>query len=165
MDGDEILGPHQVDDELQFLLAGVPADVDRRIRAVVVDDERFAAEKMIHHAENSLFVAGNDARRQNDSIALFDFGVLVVIHRRAGQCRHGFALRAADEHADSLRREVFHFAGMDHHAVGNLDVTQVFRDFGGVLHGAADEADLAAVLSRHIHRQLDAVNRRREAGE
>src|SRR5260370_41131173 len=52
---------------------------------------------------------------------------------------------------------------MDQHAVGNLDITQVFADLGGILHGAAEKTDFAAVLPRHVDGQLDAVNRRREA--
>ena len=165
VDRDEILRPHQVDDELQFFLAGVSADVHRRVRAVVVDDVRFAAEQVVHHAEDGFFVAGDDARRQYDGVALFDFGVLVVVHRRPRQRRHGLALRAADEDADFLGREVLHFAGMNQHAFGDLDITQVFGDLGGILHGAADETDFAAVLARHVDGQLDAVNRRREAGD
>ena len=156
---------HQVDDELQFFLAGVSADVHRRLGAVVVDDVRFAAEQVVDHAVDCFFVAGDDARGEDDRVACFDFGVLVVIHRRPRQRRHGLALRAADQHADFFRREVLHLAGMDQHALGNVDIAQVFRDLGGIVHGAADETDLAAVLARHVHRQLDAVNRRRETGD
>ena len=48
--------------------------------------------------------------------------------------------------------------------VGNLDVAEVFGNLGGVVHGAADESDLASVLVRQFDGQLDAVNGRREAG-
>src|ERR1017187_8831500 len=141
------------------------ADVNGWVGAVVVDHECFAAEQVVHHAVDSFFVAGDDARGENDGIALFDFGVLVIIHGRAGQRRHRFALRAADEDADFLRREVFHFAGMDQHALGNLDITQVFGDLGRVVHGAAYETNLAAVVPRHVNGELDAVDRGREAGD
>src|ERR1700674_4913875 len=80
VDGDEIFRPYQVDDELQFFLAAVSADVDRRGRAVVVDDEGFAPEQVVHHAVDGFFISGNDARRQHDGIAFFDFRVLVVVH-------------------------------------------------------------------------------------
>src|SRR5579859_1997640 len=97
VDRDEILGPHQVDDELQFFAAGVPANVDRRVGAVVVDDVGFAAEQVVDHSIDGFFVAGNNARRQNDGVALFDFGMLVVIDGSARQRRHRFSLSAADE--------------------------------------------------------------------
>src|ERR1700686_3186617 len=65
VDRNEIFRPHQVDDELQFFLAAVTAHVNRRGRALVVDDERSAAEQVVHHAVDGFFVAGNDARRQD----------------------------------------------------------------------------------------------------
>src|SRR5208282_87881 len=64
-----------------------------------------------------------------------------------------------------FRSEILHFAGMDQHALGDLDITQVFGNLGRILHGAAEETDFTAVLARHVNGQLDAVNRRREAGD
>src|ERR1700674_468115 len=165
VDGDEIFRPYEVDDELQFFLAAVSADVNRRVRAVVIDDECFASEQVVHHAVDGFFVTGNNARRQHDGIAFFDFGVLVVIHRRPRQRGHRFALRAADEDAHFLRRKVLHFTGMDQHAFGNLDIPEVFGDLGRILHGAAEETDFAAVLPRHVDGQLDTVNGGRETGD
>src|SRR5271170_5748547 len=54
MDRNEIFRPDQIDDELQFVLARVSADVDWRVRAVVVDDERLAAEQVIYHSVDGL---------------------------------------------------------------------------------------------------------------
>ena len=54
---------------------------------------------------------------------------------------------------------------MDQHALGDLDITQIFSDLGGAVHGAADKTDFAAVVARHVDRQLDAVNGGREAGD
>ena len=48
---------------------------------------------------------------------------------------------------------------------GICDVSEVFGDLGGILHRAADETNLAPVLARHVDGQLDAMNRRREAGD
>ncbi len=83
VDGNEILGPNKVDDELQLFLAGVPADVYRRVRAIVVDDKCFSPKKMIDHAVNGFFIARNDARGEDDRIAFFYLGVLVVVNCRA----------------------------------------------------------------------------------
>src|ERR1019366_2614859 len=44
VDGNKILRLYQIDDELEFFLAGVPADVHRRRRTIVVDDVGVAAE-------------------------------------------------------------------------------------------------------------------------
>src|SRR5664280_2884600 len=44
VDGNKVLRLYQVDDELQLFLAGVPADVHRRRRTIIVDDVSVAAE-------------------------------------------------------------------------------------------------------------------------
>ena len=49
--------------------------------------------------------------------------------------------------------------------VGEVEVAEVLRDFGGVVDRAADERDLAAVLVGELHRDADAMDGRREAGE
>src|SRR5579885_877860 len=165
MDGNEVARLHQVDDELQFFLAGVPADVHRRRRAVLVDDVGLAPEQVIDHAVDGLFIAGNDARGEHDRIAFFNLGVLVIVDGRARQGRHGFALRAADQDADLLRRKVLHFARVNKQALRDLHVAQVFGDFGRGVHGAPDEGDLAAVLPGEFDGKLNAVDGGRETGD
>ena len=165
VDGDEIAWLHQIDDELEFFLAGVSADVYGRRGAIFVDDVRLTAEHVVDHAVDSLFVAGDDARRKHHSIAGLDAGVLVIVNGGAGKGAHGLALRAADEHADFFRRIIFDLAGMNEQAVGNLDVVEVLGDFGGVGHGAANHGHFAAVFGRQLQRQLDAMNGRRETGD
>src|SRR5208283_1308320 len=141
------------------------ADVHRRVRAVIIDDEGFAAEQVVHHAVDGFFVAGNDPRRQDDGVALFDLGVLVIVNRGPRQGRHRLALRAADHHAHFFRREVFHFAGMDQRALVDLDVAEILGDFRRTVHRASDEANFAAVFPSHVYGEFDAVNRRRETGD
>ena len=55
--GNEVARLHQIDDELEFFLAGVPADVDRRRGPVFVDDVGFAAEKVVDHPVDRFLVA------------------------------------------------------------------------------------------------------------
>ena len=43
VDGDEELGPHEVDEQAELFLAAVSADVNKAVRAVVVDDVGLAA--------------------------------------------------------------------------------------------------------------------------
>src|SRR5262252_7472972 len=146
MDRDEVFGPHQVDDELQFFLAGVSAYVDGRIRAVLVNHERFAPEKVIDHAIDRLLVSGDDARREHHRVSLFDPRVLVVVDRGARKGRHWFALRAADQHADLLRSEILHLSGMNQQSFGNLYVSEVFSNLRRTHHGTADEANFTAMF-------------------
>ena len=162
MDGNKIFRLHQVDDQLQFFLAGVAADVHRRRRAVVVNDVRLAPEQVVNHAIDGFLVARNDPRREHHRVALFDLGVLVIVHRSARERRHGLALRPTDQHADFFRRKILHLAGMDQQALGNLDVTKILGDLRGVVHRAPGKRHFAPVLPGHLDRQLDAMDRGRE---
>ena len=76
--------------------------------------------------------------------------MLVIVDSGARKGGHGLALRAADQDANFFRREVLHLAGIDHEAVGDFDVAEIFGDLGGIVHGAADEGDLAAVRVREF---------------
>src|ERR1700686_5551337 len=134
------------------------ADVDGRGTSVFVNDVSFAAEEVINHPVNSFLVAGDDGRGEGGGGSLFDLGVLVIVDGGAGERGHRFALRAADEDADFFRREILHFAGIDDEAFGNFDVAEIFGDLGGVVHGAAEEGDLASVLVSEFDREIDAVN-------
>jgi len=162
---DEIARLDQVDDEFEFFLAGVTGDVDRRACAVFINDVGLAAEEVVDHPVNRLFVAGDDAAGENDGVSLFDFRVLMVVDGGAAERGHRLALRPADEHADFFRRKVLHLAGIDDQPFGNLDVAEIFGDLGRIVHGAADEGDFASVLVREFDREIDAVNRAREAGD
>ena len=137
MDGSEIAGLNQVDDELEFVLAGVAADVDGRRGSVFVDNVGFATEEVVDHPVNGFFVAGDDAAGEDDGVTFFYFGVLVIVDGGAGERGHGLALGAADEHANLFRGEILHLAGIDDEALGNFDVAEIFGDLGGVVHRTA----------------------------
>ena len=85
VDGNEVARLDQVDDQLEFFLAGVSADVDGRRGAVFVDDVGLAAEEVVDHPVDGFLVAGDDAAGEDDGVALFDFGVLVVVDGGARQ--------------------------------------------------------------------------------
>ena len=91
--------------------------------------------------------------------------MLVIVHGRARQRRHGLALCAADQHADLFRRMIFHVAGMDQQPRGDFDVPKVFGNLGRIIHRAPDEGDLSAMLKREVHGQLDAMDGRGKAGD
>ncbi len=158
VDRREVFWLDQINNELEFVLAGVAADVDGRVGAIVVDDVGFAAEEVIDHAVDRLLVAGNDARGEHDGVVLFDFGVLMIVDGGAGERGHRLTLRTADEHAHFFRREIFHLAGIDYQAVGDFDVAQIFGDLRRIVHGAADEGDFAAVRVGEFNGQLNAMN-------
>ena len=112
VDGNEVARLDQVDDEPEFFLAAVSADVDGRRGSVFVDDVGFAAKEVVDHPVDGFFVAGDDAAREDDGVALFDFGVLVIVDGGAGERGHGLALGAADEHANFFGGKFFISPGL-----------------------------------------------------
>src|SRR5262249_48628251 len=56
VDRNEIARFDQIDDELELFLTGVAGNVDRRAGAVFVDHVGFAAEEVVDHPVNRLFV-------------------------------------------------------------------------------------------------------------
>ena len=135
------------------------ADVHRRRRPIVINHVRLAPEEMIDHAINGFLIARDDARGEHHSVAFFNFGVLVIVDRRAGQCRHRLTLGSADQHADLFGGEILHLAGMDQQPLGNLDVAQIFSDLGRAVHRTSTKGNFAPMLPGQFHRQLDAMNR------
>ncbi len=69
VDGNKVLGPDDIQHQLQFLRAAVSGDVHRRLAAIVIMDVRAAPVKVIEHAEDGLLVAGNYARAQHHFVA------------------------------------------------------------------------------------------------
>ena len=145
VDGDEELGPQQVDHEPLLFLAGVAADVDEAGGAVVVDDVGIAAAEVVDDAEDAFLVAGNDAGAEDDGVAGVDAGVLVVVDGGAAESAHGLALGAADEDHDLFGGIVADLAGMNDERGGQIEVAEVLGDLRGLEHGAADDGDFAIV--------------------
>jgi hypothetical protein len=87
VDGDEVLGADEVDEQALLFLRAVAADVNQAVGAVVADDVGVAAIEVVDDAEDALLVAGNDARAEDDSVAGVDVRVLVVVDRGAREAR------------------------------------------------------------------------------
>jgi hypothetical protein len=68
---------------------------------------------MVDDAEDAFLVAGDDAGTEDDGVAGFDAGVLVVVDGGAAEGAHGLALGAADEDHDLLGGVVVDLAGVD----------------------------------------------------
>ncbi len=68
VDGDEVFGLHQVQQQLHLLLAGVPGDVHRGDG--LVDHVGAAPEQAVDRAVDALLVAGDGVRGEHDGIAL-----------------------------------------------------------------------------------------------
>src|SRR3954451_5213945 len=67
--------PHQVEDELELLLTRVTGDMNGRIHGAI-DQIGSTPSDMVHHPENLLFVARDDARAERECIARLEVEVL-----------------------------------------------------------------------------------------
>ena len=72
VDRHKVLGPDDVQHQLQFFRAAMSGDVDGRLAAIVVMHSRPAPVKVIEHAEDGLLVAGNHPGAQHHFIAGVD---------------------------------------------------------------------------------------------
>ena len=164
VDGHEVARAHQVEDQLLLLRAGMAGDVQRRVHAAV-HHVGAAARQVVDHAEDGLFVAGDDARAEHHRVALFHGDVLMVIHGHARQRRHGFALSAGNEDGHFVARQSHGILGAQQDAVGNIQQAERVRDLGHRHHASANHRHAAVEFPRQIEDQLDAVDGGTEAGD
>ena len=101
VDGHEVFGADEVEDEVEFFAEAVTGDMDGR-GAAAVDEVGAAAGEVVHHAADAFFVARDDAAGENDGIAGLNAEVAVVVDGDAGEAGHGFALGAGDDAADAV---------------------------------------------------------------
>ena len=98
VDGDEELGPQQVDHQAQLFLRAVAADVDEALRAVVVDDAGVAALEVVDHADRCDFSLPGMTRELRRTVSPASMRACLWLLTAARRERgHGLALRAGDE--------------------------------------------------------------------
>src|SRR5260370_653442 len=73
MNGDEIFGLNELQDEFLLFLAGVAGDVNGA-GGIVVVDESAAAKHVVEHAEDGFFISGDDAGGEDDGVVFVDGG-------------------------------------------------------------------------------------------
>ena len=89
---DEVLGPGQVEHQLELLLAGVAGNVGAL--DVVVEDVGADLEQVVDRAPDDLLVARDRAGADDDRVTRLDLDPAVVAVGHARQAGHGLALGA-----------------------------------------------------------------------
>ena len=82
-------GRDGLDHDLDVFLRGVAGDVNEP--AFFLDDVRAAFIEMADQAADVLFVAGNDAGREHDRVALFDLQSFIGRRRHDSTARHAIS--------------------------------------------------------------------------
>src|ERR1700680_4251007 len=161
VDGNEIAGLDELQDQFLFFLAGVAGNVNGA-GGIVVIDQSATAKHVVEHAEDGFFVARNDARGKDDAVVFVDGDEAVIVDGDARKGRHGLGLGGAGENDDGPGIEIANVLWANDHAVGDAQVIHGVRDFDVVDHAAAYEGDFAADAAGDVDDLLDAVDRGRE---
>src|SRR5580693_8125734 len=125
---------------------------------VLVVDQRPAAEHVVEHAEDGLFVSGNDAGGEDDGVVFIDRDEAMIVDGDARHGGHGLGLAAASQYDQALGVEVADVLRANDHAVGDAQVLERVRDFDVVDHAATDESYLAADARGDVDDLLNAVD-------
>ena len=95
VDGDEVAGPGEVQQELQLLLGGVPRGVD--VRHLLVHHLGPQAVEVVDHRGDGPFVAGDELGGEDHQVAGLDVDLLVGLQGDAGQGAQGLSLAAGGD--------------------------------------------------------------------
>ena len=142
--------------------AGVAADVDQGV--ALVHDVGAPAGQAVDHAVDGVLVAGDQARGEDDGVALLDVHEVVVALGDPAQRAQRLALRPGGDQHLLLGRQVGQVLGVDQDVGRDVEVAEVAGDGHVADHRAADVRDLALVGDGRVEHLLDAVHVGGEAG-
>ena len=146
----------------QFACGRVAAHVN--LRVALVHHLRAELRQAVDDAVDRVLVAGDEARRQDDGVALPHLDlVLEVGHAR--EHRHRLALRPGAHVDDAVVGKIERLAQVHEHAVRDLEVPEVGGDAHVAHHAATHEGDPTAVGGRRIQHLLHPVHVAGEAGD
>ena len=134
---------------------GVAGNVD--LGGALVHHVRAELHQAVDHAEDRVLVARDQRGGQDDGVALADADPVVAVGH-AGQGCHGLALRTGGHQDQLVVRHVVHVLQVHQDALGYVQVAQLLRDGHVADHGAAHEADLAAVGGSGVEHLLHPVD-------
>ena len=116
VDGDEIAGPGEVQQEFQLLLGGVARGVD--VGHLLVDHLGAQAVEVVDHRGDGPFVAGDEPGGEDHQVAGTDLDLLVGLQGHAGQGAQGLALAAGGDDDGLGGRQAVQVADVDLQAGG-----------------------------------------------
>ena len=123
-----------------------------------------AAIEVVDQFGDGSFIAGNDARGEDDRVALFQLDLFVVVHGDADQGTHRLALAAGGDDADLLRRQIRQLFQIHKKFVVDVQVPQLPGDLDVFHHRAAVQQDLSAIGGSRVGHLLYPVDAAGEGG-
>ena len=156
VDRDEEARPHQVEHQLQLLLAGVTGDV--HLGDLLVNDLRTAPVEVVDQIGDGLLVAGNETGRENHRVAPFQLDLLVVVHGDPRERRHRLPLGTGGDHADLLLRQPGELLQLEQQLVGDAQIAELPGNPDVGEHGAPVQEHLAAAAGGCLNHLLHPVD-------
>ena len=120
----------------------------------VVNDLSALLVQLVDHVVDRLLVARDSGRCDQDTVAGIDLHLLVAAVRHTVQRGHGLTLRAGGYDDQLAARVALDLRNVDHDLAGILQITQLHRNLGDLLHAAAADRDLAACLGGNVENLL-----------
>ena len=143
-------------DDREIVRGGVTTDVHRSDTTVHHVDT--ATGEVVDRTEHGLLVPGDEARGEDDEVALAEREVTVIPGGHQAECAERLTLRTRRDD-DELRAVVpFDVLHRDLELRVELQVTELARDRHVVDHRATDEDGSPAERRRDVEDLLDAVH-------
>ena len=156
VDGQEELGPDQTVDDLQLLLAGMSGNMETF--ALFVNHVSTFAVQLVDDSGNGLFVSGDGGSGNDDPVAGGDVHLLVGVEGHPVQGGHVFTLAAGGDDDHLVLGQALG-GGQIHNGAGlDLQIPQLLGNLQHILHAAACDGHLAAMLLGGIQNGLDPVH-------
>src|SRR5581483_9221861 len=156
----EVTRADELEHRPELAPVGVAGDVDAGAAPVV--DLGAALGEPVQKRVHAALVPRDDARRQDDRVALADRELLVLAVGEAGERGGRLALRARDEDGRRARVEPAGLVEADQPARRDFEVPEFAREADRVLEAAPGDRDPAAGAEARVDDLLDAVEVRRE---
>ena len=150
--GNEVLRLAQTEHQLKILLAGMAGNMDGC--RTVVNDLSALLVQLVDHVVDRLLVAWDSRRCDQDTIAGIDLHLLVAAVRHTVQRGHGLTLRASGYDDQLAARVALDLGNVDHDLAGILQITQLHRNLGDLLHASAADGYLASCLGGNVENLL-----------
>ena len=162
MDRQEVFGLHQRQDGFQFLLTGVARNV--HVGQSAVDHIGALSEQLVDHGIHRLFVAGDGGGGDEDLVTAANFHLPVARKSHAVQGAHRLALAAGGDDGHFVAGIFVDLLEIHIGVGGQGEIAQLGAHLEDVLHAAARNGHLAAVLGGHVKDLLYPVDVGGEGG-
>src|SRR5438132_335759 len=135
------------------------------VRNGLVEDLRALAKQVVDRAVHHFLIARDRRCREDDGVVWLDTHHAMVLVGDAGEGRGRLSLAAGTDDDDLLRQELIDVFSANQHALGNVQVSKLYRHLHVVDHTASNHGDHALVAHGGIDNLLYSRDERGEGSD